>query len=680
MTRRVSSYVVGSWFTADEDGAVVRDASTGEPVAEVSSGGIDFDRMLDHARQVGGPALRSLTFHERAGLLKKLSAYLSDHTAPIYAEYPTSGATQADARVDVEGGLQVLSVYAKKGVTELPNDTLYLDGVPQDLSQGRTFMGQTVYSSRRGVAVLVNAYNFPVWAMLEKLAPAVLAGMPVIIKPATVTAHLAEIAFRQIVESGILPTGSIQLIAGSLGNLLDRLEGQDFISFTGSAQTAATLRGSASIVERGTRFNAEADSLNACILGPDAGLVTEEFTLFIKAVTRELISKSGQKCTAIRRVMVPRDTVGEVVEALRTQLGKVVIGDPRIEGTTMGPLVSGSALGDVETAVSSLMNAADVAIGGSDDPPKLSSGDVSSGAFFPPTVLVAKDIWSPELHQVEPFGPVATIFGYQTPEEAVELVALGAGSLVASVASNDADFVRRVVRGIAPFHGRLLVINRDTAKSATPHGAALPELIHGGPGRAGGGEELGGIRAVLRMMQVTSVTGPAQMLVSITDTWNSAAQPRLPQVHPFRLHLEELEVGDTLFTKSRLITLEDIEHFAEFTGDTFYAHMDEEAAKASPLFEGRVAHGYFVIAAAAGLFVDPEPGPVLANFGLDRLRFVKPVYPGDEIKLRLTCKHKAVRPGAGWGEVTWDVEVTNQKDETVATYDLLTINAGKNAA
>ncbi len=674
MTHTVSSYVGDAWFTARDIGAEVLDPSTGDPVALVSATGLDVAALLEHARGVGGPALRALTFHQRAALLRDLADYLSDRVGEVHDAYATAGGTLADARVDVEGGVQTLGVYARRAMRDLPDDTVYSDGAPQRLGSS-DFLGQTVYTSRHGVAVFINAFNFPVWGMLEKLAPALLAGLPMIVKPATATAHLTEIAFRQIVESGILPAGSLQLVAGSVGDLLDRLDGQDSVAFTGSAATAAKLRSCAAVVERGTRFNAEADSLNATILGPDAGPDSEEFGLFIKSVVREVTAKTGQKCTAIRRVLVPEALVGGVVDALRGKLAKVVIGDPRIAGTTMGPLVSRAQRDEVASAVRRLMKGADAVIGGPDSQITLGSGDLDKGAFFPPTVLVATDIRDPELHRIEAFGPVTTVFPYTDATDAAELAALGEGSLVASVVSYDRDFVTAIVRAIAPFHGRVLILNRDDAKAAAPHGAVLPTLIHGGPGRAGGGEELGGIRGVLHQMQATSVAGPPDMLVGVTGRWNAFASPATSDgVHPFRKHFEDLAIGETLVTGTRTITLDDIEAFAALSGDHFYAHMNEAAAAANPLFGARVAHGYFVLAAAAGLFVDPDPGPVLANFGLDRLRFVKPVYPGDTIRVRLTVKSKVVRFD-GSGEVTWDVGVTNQDGEPVAGYDLLTINA-----
>ena len=673
MTHKVSSYIAGAWITPEDEGTPILDASTGEVIATASSTGVDFEAMVTHARDVGGPALRAMTFTQRGLALKNLAKYLKGRADEVYADYGATGATVADSRVDVEGGIGVLFVYAGKALKELPNDTIFIEGDPENIVDKH--QGQTIYTSPRGVAVFINAYNFPVWGMLEKLATSILAGVPVVVKPATPTAQIAEISFRQIVESGILPEGAVQFVGGSIVGALDHLGGQDFILFTGSAATAARLRTSACIVERGTKFTAEADSVNATILGPDAGVDTEEFTAFVKGIFREITSKTGQKCTCIRRIFVPTEFVEPTVAALTARLGKVVVGDPRVAGTTMGPLVNASQRDDVASAVRALMKGAEVRVGGPDVVPTVASGDVERGGFFPPTILVAQDSRAPQIHEVEAFGPVATVIPYTSMDDLVDLVARGEGSLVASVASHDPSWVRSLIAEIAPFHGRLLVLDRENAATAPPHGAALPQLIHGGPGRAGGGEELGGLRSVFHMMQATSISAGPEMMVGLTQVGTPAAEAKPLEVHPFRVYLDDIKPGDTLFTGSRTITLEDIEHFAHFTGDTFYAHMDEEAAAASPIFKGRVAHGYFLLAAAAGLFVDPDPGPVLANFGLENLRFTQPVYPGESIRVRLTCKSKMVRPGTGWGEVTWDVALSNEKDQVVATYQLLTINA-----
>jgi oxepin-CoA hydrolase / 3-oxo-5,6-dehydrosuberyl-CoA semialdehyde dehydrogenase len=674
VVRMIGSYVRGGWHTATDEGVTVRDASTGEPVGRVSSTGVDVAGMVEHARRVGGPALRELTFHQRAAALKQLAGYLREHRDGLYEESARTGATLGDARVDVDGGIGTLFVYASKGRRELPDDVLYVDGQPERLGRGGTFVGQHVYSSRPGVAVFINAFNFPVWGMLEKLAPAVLAGMPAIVKPASQTAYVTELAVRHLVSSGALPPGSVQLLCGGVGDLFDHLGGQDTVAFTGSAATARRLRAHPAVVGEAVRFNAEADSLNCSILGPDATPGTEELDLFVGEVVRELTEKTGQKCTAIRRCLVPAGQLRAVVDALGDRLAGVRVGDPRDEATTMGPLVSRDQQAEVGQAVARLARGAEVAVGG---PGKvdLASGDPDRGAFFAPTVLVAGSPAAPELHQVEAFGPVTCVIGYRDAAHAVELATLGRGSLVGSVVTHDPGFARQVVLGVAPWHGRLLVLDRDDAGESTGHGAPLPHLVHGGPGRAGGGEELGGIRAVLHHMQVTSVSASPAMVTAVTGRWTTGAPTTSDATHPFRKHFEDLAVGETYHTPTRTVTLEDIERFADLSGDRFYAHMDEAAAKANPFFEGRVAHGYFVVSAAAGLFVDPDPGPCLTNYGLERLRFRKPVYPGDTLAVALTCQRKTPRDGEAYGEVRWDVTVTNQDDEPVATYEVLTLVA-----
>ncbi len=674
MSHLVQSYVQDRWREPASAGVPVLDPATGDEVARVAAADIDFAAVVAHAREVGGPALRALTFHQRAEILSRLGEYLSEHVDAPLAAHGAAGGTLLDARVDVEGGIAALPYYARRALRELPDDTILVDGEPARLSRNGTFLGQTVYTSRSGVALLINAFNFPVWGMLEKLAPAMLAGLPVVVKPATATAPIAEMVFRQMIDSGVLPPGSAQFLAGSIGDLFDHLDGRDYIAFTGSAATAATLRSHPAVTERSATMNAEADSLNAAILGPDAVPGTEEFDLFVKTVAREVTGKTGQKCTAIRRALVPSGQVGAVTEALTKRVSSVGLGDPRVDGTRMGPVVSRQQRDEVAAATRRLMQAADVVLGGPDEAPTVASGDAERGAFFPPTVLRARDPRAAALHQVEAFGPVTTVIGYADADDAVELTALGEGSLVASVVSRDPEFLRSVVRGIAPLHGRLLILDRDDAAEAPPHGAVLPALIHGGPGRAGGGLELGGTLSVRRMMQATSISGSPAALTTVTGRWNRYAPQLADPVHPFRKHFGDLRIGETLVTGPRTISQADIDAFAELTGDTFYAHTDPQAAAANPIFGGLVAHGYLVISAAAGLFVDPAPGPVLANFGLERLRFVKPVYPGDAITVRLTCKEKTPKTDE-YGQIRWDVAVTNADDEIVAAYDVLTLNA-----
>nr|MBA2314603.1 phenylacetic acid degradation bifunctional protein PaaZ [Chloroflexota bacterium] len=541
------------------------------------------------------------------------------------------------------------------------------------LGKGGTFVGRHVYVPRRGVALQVNAFNFPVWGMLEKLAPAFLAGLPTIVKPATPTAYIAEAAVRQLLDAG-LPPGSLQLWIGDPAALLEGLDGQDQVAFTGSASTARHLRTHPTLVERGVRLTAETDSLNASILGPDAGPGSPELDLFVKQVVVEMTVKAGQKCTAIRRAFVPRQRMRDVVDAIAERLARVVVGDPRDPEVTMGALVSVEQRDEVRRSVGALAVAAMPVIG---DPRRVETraADPERGAFLAPLLLRADEPERPEPHRIEAFGPVATLMPYDSVDHVVALAALGEGSLVASVVSHDPEFVGPVVLGLAPFHGRLLVLDRADAKEQTGHGSPLPTLVHGGPGRAGGSEELGGIRAVLHHMQRTAVQGAPDTLVAVTGAWTTGASSRTEAEHPFRRPFEQLRVGDRIVGGPRTIADEDVAHFAEFTGDRFYAHTDDEAAAANPFFGRRVAHGYLVLAFAAGLFVDPAPGPVLANYGLDDLRFLAPTFPGDAITVALTVKELAPRPNQDYGEVRWDAVVTNQDDVVVATYDVLTLVA-----
>ncbi len=660
----LQNWVAGRWVAADDEGAPLLDACTDDEVARVSTRPVPAAAALAHARQVGGPALRALGFPERAGLLKQLGTHLLERTEELYELSYATGATRADSAFDVDGGIGTLLAYASRGRRELPSGLL-VDGPVEVLGRGGSFVAQHVLTPRRGAAVQVNAYNVPVWGMLEKFAPAFLAGVPTIVKPASQTAYVAERAVRLLAASGLLPDGALQLLVGGSAGLLDGLGEQDHVGFTGSAATAALLRAHPAVVGRGTRFTAEADSLNACVLGPDAAPGTAEFDLFVQEVVRELTVKAGQKCTAIRRALVPTEHLGAVAEALRAALAAVVVGDPRDPGTAMGALVSRAQRDDVRAAVARLGG---TRVTGPE-------GAELAGALLAP-VLLLQEAGAGAVHEVEAFGPVASLVPYDGAAEAVDLLARGCGSLVASVVSHDPAFVREVVLGAAASHGRLLVLDRDCAGESTGPGAPLPGLVHGGPGRAGGGEELGGLRAVHAHLQRTAVQGSPDVLAALTGTYVVGAARRETPVHPFRLSMAELAIGDSVTTAERLVTQEDVQHFAEFTGDTFYAHTDEVAAAANPLFGGIVAHGYLVLSLAAGLFVDPAPGPVLANTGLDRLRFTRPVKPGDRIHAVLTCAAKTPRTPQQ-GEVRWDVRVLARRDAApaavVATYELLTM-------
>jgi oxepin-CoA hydrolase/3-oxo-5,6-dehydrosuberyl-CoA semialdehyde dehydrogenase len=664
------SYVQGRWFTPADEGVPLSDAVTGEEITRISSSGVDMAAALDYARRTGGPALRELTFHQRAALLKALASGLREHRDELYALSARTGATLGDSKFDVDGGIGVLFSYGSKGRRELPNDTVYVEGDVEPLGKGGTFVGQHICTSLRGVSVQINAFNFPVWGPLEKFAPAFLAGVPSLIKPASQTAYLTEKLVELIIASGLLPDGSIQLICGSAGDLLDHLADQDLVGFTGSASTAQRLRTHPTIVQRAVRFNAEADSLNCSILGPEAVAGTPEFDLYVKQLVTEMTVKAGQKCTAIRRALVPASLVDDVAAAASARLARVVVGSPLNPEVRMGALASLEQREEVRRSLKALMDSARVVFG---DPERVDvvDADPERGAFLSPILLQAPADRA-EPHEVEAFGPVSTLIPYRSTDDAIALAARGAGSLVGSIVTADADFARDVVLGVAPWHGRLLVLDRDDAAESTGHGSPLPMLVHGGPGRAGGGEEMGGIRGVLHHMQRTAVQATPRVLSTVTNRWVAGAA-RAEGVHPFRKSLAELRIGDSVVAGPRTVTLEDIEHFAHFTGDTFYAHMDEDAARANPFFDGRVAHGYLIVSFAAGLFVDPDPGPVLANYGLENLRFLTPVNPGDSLTVTLTAKQITPRVDADYGEVRWDADVTNQNGESVAKYDVLTL-------
>ena len=667
------SYTGGAWRTGGGEGVALHDAVTGDPIARISSAGIDMAAALDHGRRAGGPALRELTFHQRAALLKALASHLREHREELYALSARTGATLGDAKFDVDGGIAVLSAYAGKGRRELPNDTVYVDGAVEPLSKGGTFAGQHIATPLHGVAIQINAFNFPVWGPLEKLAPAFLAGVPSLIKPASQTAFLTERLAELIIASGLLPEGTVQLICGSAGDLLDHVTGQDLVSFTGSASTAQRLRAHPGLVRNSVRFNAEADSLNCSILGPDAAAGTPEFDLYVRQLVTEMTVKAGQKCTAIRRAFVPAPLIDAVTAAARERLATVTVGNPASPEVRMGALASLEQREEVRRSLKAL-EAAGTIVSGDPERVEVIGADAARGAFLSPVLLRADDPDRAEPHEVEAFGPVATLLPYTSVGQVIELAARGQGSLAGSVVTGDPGFARAVVLGIAPWHGRLLVLDTEDAKESTGHGSPLPALVHGGPGRAGGGEEMGGIRGVLRHMQRTAVQGSPAALSAVTGRWVPGA-PRTEGVHPFRKPLRELRTGDTVVAGPRPVTRADIDHFAAFTGDTFYAHTDEEAAAANALFGGIVAHGYLVVSFAAGLFVAPEPGPVLANYGLENLRFLTPVKPGDELTVTLTAKQITPRENADYGEVRWDADVTNQRGESVATYDVLTLVA-----
>lgn len=673
MVRTLDSYVAGRWTTPEGPGTVVHSAVTGEPLAEVSAAGIDAGAAVTYAREVGGPALRQMTFHERGAKLKELLVYLTEHKKELYELSAMSGATRKDCWIDVDGGLGVLATYASKSRRELPPAKLVIDGDPERLSRDGSFIGLHVRTPRQGVAIHINAFNFPCWGALEKLAPALVAGVPCIVKPATPTAFVAEALVKHIVASGIFPDGAVQFLAGTPADLFDHLDGHDLVGFTGSARTAEKLRGHPAFTARSATFVAETDSLNSSVLLPSAASDSGHVERFVAEITNELVTKAGQRCTAIRRALVPEEALDAVVAGLDAKLSEVTIGDPKRDDVTMGALVSHAQREDVARTIDKLRAGCRVVVGGGE--PEL-LGEVDPAAFLAPTVLLLEDRAFDGVHELEPFGPVTTLIPYTSVQDAIGTVAKGGGSLVTSVfGAADAEDAKELFAGIAPLHGRLLFVDEVAAGSSTGHGSPMPHLVHGGPGRAGGGEEMGGVRGVHHYLQRTAIQGSPDLITHLTGRYQPGATRDTSGPHPFKLTWDELEIGTALETEEREITLADIEAFAELSGDTFYAHMDEEAAKASPIFEGRVAHGYFLVSAAAGLFVWPDPGPVLANFGLERLRFASPVYPGDRIKVFMTCKDKNTRRELDQGTVTWDLEVVNQDGEVVAAYDVLTIVA-----
>jgi len=676
MSQILQSYIGGRWH-GSQAASALRSAVNGSTIAHTHREALDFGEAVDHARRKGLPALMAMDFQERAQRLKALAKYLMDHKDQLYAVSAHTGATKLDSWIDIEGGAGTLFAYSSIGSNELPSGNLVHEGPAFSLGKKGGFSGTHVLVPRGGLAVHINAFNFPVWGLLEKFAPSFLAGMPCIGKPASATSYLTEAAMRLIEQSGILPDGSLQLVIGGIGDLLDRLNGADVVTFTGSADTAARLRVHPNLVAHSVPFNAEADSLNCAILGPDVSPDDEEFGLFVKEVSREMTIKAGQKCTAIRRAIVPAHLLDAVVEQVAARLAKTTVGDPADERVRMGPLASHAQQIDVAQRIAMLREDAELAYSGKNE--WIGEG-TDQGAFCAPTLLVCrKPMVVDSVHTVEAFGPVSTVMAYEDFDQALALSARGQGSLVATLVTHDVAVAAKAIPAMAAWHGRLHILDRESAVESTGHGSPLPTLKHGGPGRAGGGEELGGLRAVKHYLQRAAVQGSPTMLSAVTAEHVRGATVNEATVHPFRSYFEDLKIGDSLLTHRRTVSEADIVAFGGISGDYFYMHFDELAAKDSP-FGKRIAHGYFVLSAAAGLFVSPAPGPVLANYGLDTLRFVKPVGIGDTIQARITAKRKTDRKkvdakGVGQGVVTWDVEVSNQHGELVASYDILTLVA-----
>ncbi len=672
--QQLASFLSGTWQSGRGRSCLIHHAISGEALWEVTSEGLDMAAARQFAIEKGAPALRAMTFIERAAMLKAVAKHLLSEKERFYALSTQTGATRADSWVDIEGGIGTLFTYASLGSRELPDDTLWPEDELIPLSKEGGFAARHVLTSKSGVAVHINAFNFPCWGMLEKLAPTWLGGMPAIIKPATATAQLTQAMVKSIVDSGLVPEGAISLICGSAGDLLDHLDSQDVVTFTGSAATGQMLRVQPNIVAKSIPFTMEADSLNCCVLGEDVTPDQPEFALFIREVVREMTTKAGQKCTAIRRIIVPQALVNAVSDVLVARLQKVVVGDPAQEGVKMGALVNAEQRADVQEKVNILLAAGcEIRLGGQAD---LSA----AGAFFPPTLLYCpQPDETPAVHATEAFGPVATLMPAQNQRHALQLACAGGGSLAGTLVTADPQIARQFITDAARTHGRIQILNEESAKESTGHGSPLPQLLHGGPGRAGGGEELGGLRAVKHYMQRTAVQGSPTMLAAISKQWVRGAKVEEDRIHPFRKYFEELQPGDSLLTPRRTMTEADIVNFACLSGDHFYAHMDKIAA-AESIFGERVVHGYFVLSAAAGLFVDAGVGPVIANYGLENLRFIEPVKPGDTIQVRLTCKRKTLKKQRSaeekpTGVVEWAVEVFNQHQTPVALYSILTLVA-----
>ncbi|WP_313099939.1 phenylacetic acid degradation bifunctional protein PaaZ [Epilithonimonas sp.] len=673
---QLENYALGRWIKGEGEGQALYNAINGELVATATSKGLDFGEMMDYARKIGGPALRKLTFQERGLMLKKLAFHLMEKKDVFYKVSWATGATKADSWVDIEGGIGNLFSNASLR-RQFPDLPYYIDGDSVKLSKEGTFIGHHICTPKRGVAIHINAFNFPVWGMLEKIAVNLLAGVPAIVKPATATSFLTEVVVKEIIASQILPEGSLQLICGSANGILDNVTMEDVVTFTGSASTGKMLKAHPKIVEESVPFNLEADSLNAMVLGEDAKPGTAEFDLFIKEATREMTTKAGQKCTAVRRLLVPANSVEDVQIALGQRLSGVIIGDPNVEGVRMGALANKDQVKEVSDKVQELSKTQEIVFGNLDNF-EVKGADKNKGAFISPILFLNPDPFKyTDCHNIEAFGPVSTIIPYNNLDEAIELARMGKGSLCCSVVTANDDFARDFVIGAASMHGRILVLNSDCAKESTGHGSPLPMLIHGGPGRAGGGEEMGGKRGVLHYMQRTAIQGSPTTLTHITQQYQYGGKQWEDNVHPFRKHFEELKIGETYITAKHTVTESDITNFANVSGDNFYAHMDATSLEGT-IFVGRVAHGYFILSKAAGLFVDARKGPVLLNYGLDECRFVKPVYPGMTIGVKFTCKEKINQEkrdeeDIAKGIVRWLVDVYDETGETVAIATILTM-------
>lgn len=678
---QLKNFALGQWTAGAEQGQSLYNAITGEEIATASSKGLDFAEMMNYARKTGGPALRKMTFQERGRMLKALALHLQEKKEQFYKLSWATGATRNDSWVDIEGGIGNLFSYASLR-RQFPDETFCYDGDVAKLSKGGTFIGHHICVPKEGVAIHINAFNFPVWGMLEKIAVNLLAGVPAIVKPATVTSFLTEAVVKEIEASGILPAGALQLICGSANGILDHVTSQDVVTFTGSASTGKKLKSHPRLIEEAVPFNMEADSLNCCVLGPDALPGTAEFEIFIKEVQREMTTKAGQKCTAVRRIIVPQALVEDVQIALGKRLASTIIGDPNVEGVRMGSLAGAAQLKEVTEKVLELAKTQEIVFGDLANF-EVKGADKNKGAFMSPILFLNNAPFkNQDCHNIEAFGPVSTIMPYQNIDEAIELAKMGKGSLVCSIVTANDKIARDFVIGAACMHGRILVLNADCAKESTGHGSPMPMLTHGGPGRAGGGEEMGGKRGVFHYLQRTAIQGSPTTISKIMGQFQQGAKYIEKDIHPFKRYFEELEVGETLITAKHTVHEADIVNFANVSGDNFYAHMDATSLEGT-IFTGRVAHGYFILSKAAGLFVDAKKGPVLLNYGLDECRFVKPVYPGATIGVRFTCKEKIDQEkknaeDIAKGIVKWLVDVYDETGETVAIATILTMVKKRN--
>lgn len=681
MTNQLNNFAYGKWIPGEEKGQELVNAINGDFVASASSKGIDFAKMCDFARNIGGPKLRKLTFQERGLMLKALAFHLQSKKEIFYNLSWATGATRMDSWVDIEGGIGNLFTYASLR-RQFPNESYCYDGDVARLSKNNTFIGHHICVPKEGLAIHINAFNFPVWGMLEKVAVNWLAGVPAIVKPATLTSFLTEAVVKEIIASKILPEGALQLICGSANGILDCVQSQDIITFTGSASTGKMLKSHPRLLQESVPFNMEADSLNCCVLGTDVTTSMPEFDIFIKEIAREITTKAGQKCTAVRRIIVPKNMVEDVQIALGKRLSLNIIGDPNVEGVRMGSLAGFSQLIEVKEKVEILSKTQKIIIGNFENF-EVKGANKSKGAFMPPIIFYNDSPFiNTDCHNIEAFGPVSTIMPYNTMDEAIELSKMGKGSLVSSIITADNTIARKYTIGAACMHGRILILNAECAKESTGHGSPMPLLIHGGPGRAGGGEEMGGKRGVFHYLQRTAIQGSPSTITAILNQYQQGAKPILKDIHPFKQYFEDLEISETLITEKHTVTLDDIEKFAELSGDKFYAHMDENALDGT-IFTGRVAHGYFILSRAAGLFVDAPKGPVLLNYGIDECRFTKPVYPGSSIAVRFTCKEKIEQEkknpeDVAKGIVKFLVDVYDETGETVAIATILTMVKKRN--